>query len=315
MDEQNTLLDKLKFGADLCGILNIAKPSGCTSRDVVNKVQRALPRKTKVGHAGTLDPMADGVLLVCVGKATRLMPLIHRYSKTYLAEFTLGSTSDTDDSTGEVMVREALMPAQPKLQSVLLQHVGTFPQIPPAYSAVKVDGKRAYRSAREGKVVEISPRPVTVHRIDLLQYTAPTLQVRIDCASGTYIRSIARDVGESLGVGGLMSRLTRENIGPFLLQDAIQSNGDNQHWVNNLQGVDVLFADFARQELKAEQLLLLKDGKRVLLESKTIELGNAKEFAAFYSGRFAALLQVEEEAPQGVWCKASVNWVPGWFQN
>lgn len=205
----------------LSGVLNIRKPAGMTSRDVVNHVQRLI-RPVKTGHAGTLDPLATGVLLVAVGPATRLISVLQKESKTYRAEFTLGCTSDTDDNTG-IIIRHEHLAAKPTLAQIehhLQQMTGRIQQVPPAYSAVHVDGQRAYDLARRGQEFSLAAKEVEVHAIRIHDYAWPVLDVEIDCGSGTYIRSIARDLGLNLGCGALMSRLERTRIGRFDLQSA-----------------------------------------------------------------------------------------------
>ena len=228
------------------GILNLKKPAGVTSRDVVNVVQR-LVKPAKVGHAGTLDPMATGVLLVCIGKATRLISLLQEAPKTYLAEFQLGQRSDTDDSTGEVEHLELPdnPPTEQQIQAGLIRFVGTISQVPPAYSAVKVSGQRAYSKARRGEEVTLSAKTVNVYEIQLLRYEWPSITLAITCGTGTYIRSIARDLGEQLQCGGLMSALERSSIGRFKVTSAIDADtltADNlqSHLVDPIQMVDHL---------------------------------------------------------------------------
>ena len=203
------------------GILNLHKPQGMTSRDVVNVVQRIV-KPVKVGHAGTLDPMATGVLLVALGKATKLISRLQQSPKTYVADFVLGQRSDTDDATGAVenVPTEAVFTAQ-QVEDALQTFVGTIEQVPPAFSAVKVNGQRAYTKARRGEDVTLKAKPVTVYGIQLQQFDWPRLRVTIECGSGTYIRSIARDLGTQLGCGGLMSALERTAIGRFSVEDAI----------------------------------------------------------------------------------------------
>jgi tRNA pseudouridine55 synthase len=204
----------------LCGVLNLNKPTGETSRDVVDRVSRPL-RGTKVGHAGTLDPLASGVLVVCVGAATRLIEYVQRLRKTYRTVVRLGSRSDTLDADGRVVeVADAPVPGEAAVRSALGGQIGTILQMPPQFSALKVEGRRAYDLARAGHEVELAPRPVAIHRIELLGYAWPRLELEIECGGGTYIRSIARDVGEALGCGGLVEVLTRTQIGQFLLEDA-----------------------------------------------------------------------------------------------
>lgn len=206
----------------LFGVINLNKPNGLTSRDVVNVVQR-LVRPAKAGHAGTLDPLATGVLLVCVGKATRLIQILQAAPKTYKAEFQLGRSSDTDDSTGEVCIHQLTTPPADlaSIEAALKQFVGEIQQVPPQFSAVKVNGRRAYQKARAGQQVELSARTVVVHEIRILSYEWPRLSLEIVCGSGTYIRSIARDLGESLKCGGLMSALVRTRIGKFDIADGL----------------------------------------------------------------------------------------------
>ena len=208
-------------GLALFGVLNINKPAGMTSRDVVNCVQR-LVRPLKCGHAGTLDPMATGVLLVCIGHATRLTDFLHLLPKTYVAEFTFGVTSDTDDAEGRVTETPGdwPIPERADVERALASFVGTIQQVPPQVSAVHVDGERAYRIARRGEVASIAAKTVEVHSIEVTAFDWPRLQLRITCGSGTYVRSIARDLGQSLGCGGLMSSLVRTAIGSFVVETA-----------------------------------------------------------------------------------------------
>jgi tRNA pseudouridine55 synthase len=206
------------------GLLNVDKPAGLTSRDVVNRVQSLLPRKTRIGHAGTLDPLATGVLIVCVGAATRLVEYIQRMDKEYLAEFTLGAASDTDDALGQITPTPPVppIPDQRAIESALRTFVGEILQTPPQFSAAKRDGRRAYKLARRGEEFSLSAKPVQIHAIELLGFQFPELRLRIHCGKGTYIRSIARDLGAVLGCGGYVRSLRRTRIGPFLAQNALQ---------------------------------------------------------------------------------------------
>ena len=204
----------------ISGVLNLDKPTGLTSRDVVDKVARPL-RRVKVGHAGTLDPLASGVLVVCVGAATRLIEYVQRLPKTYRAVVRLGARSDTLDADGQITpAADPPIPDEPAVRAALAAQVGTILQMPPQYSALKVAGRRAYDLARAGCAVELAARPVAVHRVELTAYAWPRLEFEVDCGAGTYIRSIARDVGESLGCGGYIEVLVRTRIGPFTLSDA-----------------------------------------------------------------------------------------------
>ncbi len=204
------------------GFWNIRKPVGPTSHDVVAAVRRRLPRRMRIGHAGTLDPFADGVLVLCVGPATRLAEYVQQAPKRYRAEITLGITSTTDDPEGERTVQEtASPPDEATVREALGRFVGpAIEQIPPAHSAVHVDGRRAYELARAGQNVHLPSRLVAIHRIDVLLYDWPTLRIDVRCGSGTYMRSLARDIGAALGCGGYCSRLTRTEVGAFTLAEA-----------------------------------------------------------------------------------------------
>lgn len=204
------------------GLLNIDKPSGCTSRDVVNRIGKLAGRRVKVGHAGTLDPLAEGVLIVCLGPATRLVPFIHEHSKTYRGSFRLGLTSDTEDITGNVTAVEC--PGDitaDRLRDVLPGFLGTISQTPPAYSAAKVAGQRAYDLARQGADVELAPREVHVHRINLVDCHFPDFTLEIECGTGTYVRSLGRDIARRLGTEAVMTALQRTRIGPFHVDEAV----------------------------------------------------------------------------------------------
>ncbi len=203
------------------GILNINKPPTWTSRDAVNRVQRHV-RPAKVGHAGTLDPLATGVLVVCIGPATRLIEYIQQMPKEYRAAFLLGRKSASDDIETEVTkIADAPIPSLSEIEAALPQFLGRIDQIPPAYSAVKIAGQRAYALARQGKDVTITPRPVEIYDIRILAYEYPQLELLIHCGSGTYIRSLGRELAECLGTGAVMSELIRTRIGSFRVEHAI----------------------------------------------------------------------------------------------
>ena len=208
----------------ICGLLNLNKPSGITSRDAVDRVSRPL-RKVKVGHAGTLDPLASGVLVVAVGSATRLIEYVQRMTKTYRTTILLGATSDTLDADGTIVATEgATEPPLDAIESVLPTQVGLILQQPPDFSALKVRGQRAYDLARSGQTVELEARPVRIDAVNLIDYQWPRLELEVVCGSGTYIRSIARDIGSALGCGGLVEVLTRTRIGPFTIEEGLDSS-------------------------------------------------------------------------------------------
>lgn len=202
------------------GFLNIDKPAGMTAHDVVARLRRLLKIK-QIGHAGTLDPMATGVLPVAVGKACRLIRFIQS-DKTYLAEILLGRATTTDDIEGEDLPTPGVEPKQAAIEQALMSFSGALEQVPPAYSAVHYQGRRLYELARAGSLPEAIPaRAVTVRSLEIVELAPPTVTVRITCSSGTYIRAIARDLGDMLGSGGCLSALRREQAGPFRIENAL----------------------------------------------------------------------------------------------
>ena len=205
-------------------ILNLNKPSGMSSRQAVDCVKR-LVKPAKVGHAGTLDPLASGVLVVCIGKATRLIEFVQQMPKRYVATFLLGRTSPTEDVEGEVSeIVAAPIPSREQIEHACASFVGTIQQRPPAFSALKVGGKRAYELARRGQAVELQPRAITIYALKLIAFEYPRLALDVRCSAGTYVRSLGRDLAEWLGTGAVMSELVRTEIGPFDIENAINPN-------------------------------------------------------------------------------------------
>jgi tRNA pseudouridine55 synthase len=207
--------------ADIHGLLNVCKARGYTSHDVVAVVRRALGTR-RVGHAGTLDPLAEGVLPICVGRYTRLVDLLGDTDKGYYAELLLGARTTTDDAEGEI-VEERPVPAltAEALAPALDAFRGPIIQVPPAFSAIKVAGRRAYDLARRGDAPVLAGRPVTIHRLEVVAWEPPRLTLLVVCSKGTYIRSIARDLGEALGCGAHLTRLVRLWVGSFGLETAV----------------------------------------------------------------------------------------------
>ncbi len=266
--------------SNLFGVLNLNKPAGITSRDLVNKVQRMI-KPVKVGHAGTLDPMATGVLLVCVGPATRLVSTLQEGAKTYVTEFTLGQTSDTDDSTGviETIQFDDPQPLLTDIASCLDAMTGIISQVPPDYSAVHVDGQRAYALARKGHELTLKARQIEIHSIEILRYEWPRLELKIVCGSGTYIRSIARDLGAQLGCGALMSRLERTQIGEFALRDSadielITRDNISQHLWPAIKIVHQL----SKYDCNSQDITDLLCGRRIVFDSHRSSDGTTPEF-------------------------------------
>jgi tRNA pseudouridine55 synthase len=200
----------------------VDKPAGKTSHDVVQHVRRALGTRA-VGHTGTLDPFATGLLVVLVGRATRLARFVEAQPKTYLATGRLGVRTSTDDLTGDTITssESTALVSEGALRDVLADFVGTSMQRPPEFSAKRVGGERSYRRARRGEKVDLAPVPVTVHEIDLLAFRPPEFDFQVKVSAGTYVRAIARDVGERLGVGAHLTQLRRQSIGSLRVEQAV----------------------------------------------------------------------------------------------
>jgi tRNA pseudouridine55 synthase len=230
------------------GILIVDKPQGWTSHDVVAKL-RGIYRERRIGHSGTLDPMATGVLVVFLGRATRAVELCENDEKEYVAELLLGTVTNTQDTTGEVLETRPVDVSQEDLERVLAQFTGPQSQIPPMYSAVKIGGKKLYELARKGQSVERKPREITISELELLERKGDTCCLRIRCSKGTYVRTLCNDMGAALGCGGCMSSLRRTRAGRFTLDSAvgleeIQKAQEQGRHMELLQPVDSLFSGY-----------------------------------------------------------------------
>lgn len=212
--------------SDPTGILPVDKPEGPTSHDVVARARRSL-RLRRIGHTGTLDPFASGLLLLCLGPATRLAEYLTALPKSYRAVLRLGQSTDTDDGTGRVIAESKAWRglSEADLRAALQAQTGELDQLPPIYSAKKVDGERMYAAARRGEEVRRKPVRVTVYATELIRFDPPLVEFAVDCSSGTYIRAIARDVGEALGVGAHLTSLRRTRVGRFDVEDAVTLEG------------------------------------------------------------------------------------------
>jgi tRNA pseudouridine55 synthase len=268
------------------GILNINKPAGWTSRDAVNRVQR-LVRPHKVGHAGTLDPLATGVLVVCIGKATRLIEYVQQQPKEYRATFLLGQTSPSDDIETEItLLEDASLPTREDIQAALPAFIGRIEQVPPAYSAVKIQGQRAYALARKGLEVEIKSRPVEIYELTILSYEYPKIELSIRCGSGTYVRSLGRDLAASLGTGAVMSTLQRTFIGSFEIDSSFSpAEIGIEQLEANLKPAALAVSHLPSHQLNDTEIAELRYGRPIPL---TIE----SDTAAFDAqGNLLAILQ------------------------
>jgi tRNA pseudouridine55 synthase len=232
------------------GLLLAAKPAGMTSHDVIDRVEPWFPRGQRIGHTGTLDPLATGVLVLCLGQATRLAEYIQRMEKTYESVFLLGQRSDTDDADGTITVLSgASDPGRHAVEEALSRFVGRIVQVPPAYSAARIAGRRAHRAARSGERVTLAARQVTVNAIEILGYAYPHLRVRIRCSRGTYVRAIARDLGGVLGCGGMVETLVRECIGPFTLAECLALDANPERARRAVRPMTEALGELPRLEL------------------------------------------------------------------
>ena len=250
------------------GLLNIHKEAGWTSNDVVQKL-RGICRQRKIGHTGTLDPDATGVLVVCLGSATKLVEQLTDHDKEYIAVCRLGVVTDTQDLSGTVTETSDVSVSAEELRRIVLSFQGDYDQIPPMYSAIKADGKRLYELAREGKEVERKPRRVTIHSVSVLDTSQLerehvfTMEVR--CSKGTYIRTLCHDIGQALACGGAMAHLTRTSVADFRLENAltlseVQKLADENRLAEAVLPVDRVFRDLDRIVVKAESVKNAENG-------------------------------------------------------
>jgi len=275
------------------GFLNVDKPLHLTSHDVVAKVRRGL-RIKKVGHAGTLDPLATGVLIICIGQATRLSEYAMASRKQYRAEVTLGITTTSYDAEGDVVATtDAAHITCDDVAGVLPQFTGAITQLPPMYSAVKQGGKKLYELAREGKTVERKQRHVTIDALSIVAWDAPRVTLDVTCSAGTYIRSLAHDIGQALGVGGYLTGLRRTASGAFRVDDAVSLDAvlQDENWQQYLTPATVALDAYPALHLDAEDADHIAHGRppRAIRPPK-----DAETLATAYNqaGDFIAILRV-----------------------
>jgi tRNA pseudouridine55 synthase len=251
------------------GVLVVDKPIGLTSHDVVQIIRRGTGIR-RAGHTGTLDPRASGVLVVLIGPAVRLSEYVSASDKRYQATIRLGSSTDTYDAEGIVTDSSTSIEdiTEERFDEILQQYVGEIQQVPPPYSAVKVKGKKAYEMARKGENVELSPRTINVYSLEVLEWAPPEVVVDVYCSSGTYVRSLANDLGNELGCGAHLIGLRRTKSGRFTLRDAVplrrlQESFDAGDWYRNLIPAAEALADWPMVELNADEVELVRHGHRV----------------------------------------------------
>lgn len=278
------------------GVLVIDKPIGLTSHDVVQIIRRGTGIR-RAGHTGTLDPRASGVLVVLIGPAVRLSEYVSASDKRYQATIRLGSSTNTYDAEGVVTSQAPVDHiTEDKFNEILQTFVGEIEQVPPPYSAVKVKGKRAYEIAREGEAVDLEPRKIQVYSLDILEWAPPEVVIDVYCSSGTYVRSLANDLGKALGTGAYLIGLRRTKSGRFTLRDAVplrklKEAFDAGDWYKFLIPAADALGDWPMVELDADQVELVRHGHRVAAET------GAKGWARGISqqGDLVALLELDEE--------------------
>lgn len=246
------------------GIINFLKPPGMTSHDAVAVVRRVLWTK-KVGHTGTLDPQAAGVLPICVGQATRIVEMLQEDRKVYRAEITLGIRTDTQDRWGTLLSEQPVSVDEKQLQEAFDFFTGDIWQMPPMYSALKVDGQKLCDLARKGITVERELRPQTIHGIRLIRFDGKKALFDVSCSKGTYVRTLCHDIGEHLGCGGAMSFLLRTSTGAFDIKDSVtleelKACGSPEEAGKWLMGIDAAFAEVPRLDLKEEWVKMIRNG-------------------------------------------------------
>ena len=271
------------------GIVIVDKPQGWTSQDVTARLRRVFGTR-RIGHGGTLDPMATGVLPVFVGRATRAVEFFEHAEKTYETVLRLGITTDTEDMTGTVLTEENVSFTEEQLQETLAAFRGEILQVPPMYSALKVNGQKLCDLARKGKTVERQPRPITIHELTLVERGENTLRLRIRCSKGTYIRTLCKDIGEKLGCGGCMESLRRVAAGEYTIDEAVplQTLLDTEEPEKYLRGVDTMFRNYPAVTLTANQETRCRNGNAF-----SVSLAPGTYRAYSQDGEFLMLAKVD----------------------
>lgn len=271
------------------GIVIVDKPQGWTSQDVTARLRRVFGTR-RIGHGGTLDPMATGVLPVFVGRATRAVEFFEHAEKTYETVLRLGITTDTEDMTGTVLTEEKVSFTEEQLQETLAAFRGEILQVPPMYSALKVNGQKLCDLARKGKTVERQPRPITIHELTLVERGENTLRLRVRCSKGTYIRTLCKDIGEKLGCGGCMESLRRVAAGEYTIGEAVplQTLLDTEEPEKYLRDVDTMFRNYPAVTLTANQETRCRNGNAF-----SVSLAPGTYRAYSQGGEFLMLAKVD----------------------
>jgi len=278
------------------GVLVVDKPTGMTSHDVVQVVRRGTGIR-RAGHTGTLDPRASGVLVILLGPAVRLSEFVSASDKRYQATIRVGSSTDTYDSEGTITDHNSdIDVSEEQFNEILQQFTGEIEQVPPPYSAVKVKGRKAYEMARRGEEVELKPRIINVYSLEVLEWDPPECVIDVYCSSGTYVRSLANDIGKALGTGAYLVGLRRTKSGRFTLRDAVplrvlREAFEAGDWYKNLIPAAEALADWPMVELDADQMEFVRHGHRIPAESG--QTGWARGVSE--QGDLVALMEVDED--------------------
>ena len=272
------------------GIVIVDKPQEWTSQDVTARLRRVFNTR-RIGHGGTLDPMATGVLPVFVGRATRGVEFFEHAEKTYEATLRLGLTTDTEDTSGTVLEQREVAVSEEMFLAVLPQFRGEILQVPPMYSALKINGQKLVDLARRGKEVERKPRPITIHELECLEFTGVTARLRVRCSKGTYIRTLCKDIGQALGCGGCMAALRRVSAGSYTIDEAVplQTLLETEEPEKYLRPVDSMFTAHEAVTLSPKQTLRCRNGN-----SFSVKLPEGTYRAYSPEGAFLMLAKVED---------------------
>ena len=268
------------------GIFNINKPSGNTSFSIISIIRR-LTNERRVGHAGTLDPMACGVLPVCFGKGTKVIEFLLEASKVYHAQIKLGTATDTYDAYGNTTRRGDSSTIKPyQIEQALFSFRGLIEQVPPMFSAIKHKGKRLYHFAREGTNINRQSRAVNIYRLELLDFKIPYITIKVECSRGTYIRSLAHDLGELLGCGAHLNKLIRRNYGPFNIEetvslDQLENAFSNRNWQQFVHPIDSVLKHWSSIVVNSKQETVIKDGGYINIKNSHISNGKQKRCRAY----------------------------------
>ena len=271
------------------GIVIVDKPQDWTSQDVTSRLRRVFNTR-RIGHGGTLDPMATGVLPVFVGRATRGVEFFEHAEKTYETVLRLGITTDTEDITGTILTEQPVSVSEDDILQILPQFRGEILQVPPMYSALKVNGQKLYDLARKGKEVERQPRSITIHELTFLGFCEDGIRLRVRCSKGTYIRTLCKDIGQALGCGGCMAQLRRVSAGEYTIEESVplQVLLETENPEQYLRSVDTMFREYPAITLTEKQELRCRNGN-----SFSIDLPDGKYRAYGQSGEFLMLASVE----------------------